>query len=120
MNSFVKLDVEDTISDEEAMLIVNTAIQKFKGDTGQLRNAIGVFLIGRQFGWKPAYLMFDKDSVRKYEKILDIKFRDTMPEEGCYANKSAAWVAMRKVKSFWKAVKGEISGIRSPLVGESN
>lgn len=120
MKSFEELDVKDTISDEEAIVIVNTAIKNFRGDSGQLRNAIGAFLIGRQFGWKPAFLIFDKESVRKYEKMLDVKFRDTMPEEGRYANKSAAWIAMRKVKSFWKAVKGEIPGIRSPFVGKSS
>jgi hypothetical protein len=30
------------------------------------------------------------------------------------ADKSVAWKAARKLSNFWKAVKGEISGIRTP------
>ena len=116
--NFEEIKVADTISDEEAMVIVNRAITNFRGDTAKLRNAIGAFLVARQYGWKPSFLMFDKDSIRKYEVILGVKFRESMPEEGRYANKSAAWSAMKKVKSFWKAVKGEIPGIRSSQVGQ--
>jgi hypothetical protein len=52
--------------------------------------------------------------LRKYEKILGISFRDELPEVGKMADKSVAWTAVQKVSNFWKAVKGEISGIRTP------
>ena len=89
----------------------------FKGDITQLESAIGALIFGRHLGWRPLYLIHDKRTLRKYEEILGVKFQDVLPPEGVRANKSVAWKflndAKRGLKDFWKAVKGEISGVKS-------
>ena len=79
-----------------------------------LEAAIGAYVVGLKIGWKPLLLVHDKKTLSKYEKILGINFRDELPEVGELANKSIAWNAAQRVSNYWKAVKGEIPGIRSP------
>lgn len=93
---------------------IDKVTQDFKGQINELEQAIGMWLVGRQFGWKVMYLVHDRKTIAKYEKILGIEFRNEVPDVGRFAHKSVAWVAAKKVSNFWKAVKGEIPGIRSP------
>jgi hypothetical protein len=92
----------------------NKAIKDFRGQLPTLEAAIGAYIVGQKIGWKPLFLIHDKKTIAKYEKILGIHFRDELPEVGDLANKSMAWRAMQKATNYWKAVKGEIAGIRSP------
>ncbi len=59
-------------------------------------------------------LVHDKKTIRKYEQILGISVRERFPEVGPWAHKSIAWNLVQKVSNFWKAVSGDISGIRTP------
>jgi hypothetical protein len=102
------------------MALIDAAVMRFKGPTDPLRGAIGYFFIARQVGWKPALLMFSQKTVREYEEILQINSRDMFPEVGPMANKSIAWRLSLKVSNFWKAVKGEIKGIRTNEVDDGN
>jgi len=102
------------MTDNEFNKIIYTATTKFKGNLNYLENSIGMLSVGRRFGWKVLYLAHSKTTIRKYEKILDIKIRDVLSEESDLTNKSIAWKALKKVTNFWKAVSGEIPGIRSP------
>ena len=94
--------------------MIDRAIKAFRGQVPTLETAIGAYLVGKQIGWRPLVLIHEKQTLRKYEKILGISFRDELPEVGKMADKSVAWTAVQKVSNFWKAVKGEISGIRTP------
>ena len=94
--------------------MIDRAIKEFRGQVPTLESAIGAYLVGKQLGWRPLVLIHEKQTLRKYEKILGISFRDELPEVGKMADKSVAWTAVQKVSNFWKAVKGEISGIRTP------
>ena len=81
-----------------------------------LEAAIGAYIVGQKIGWKPLLLVHDKKTLAKYEKILGIDFRKELPEVGVWANKSAAWELSQTVSNYWKAVKGEIPGIRTPEI----
>ena len=105
-----------TLSDKELVQLIDKAIEGFMGDFHQLEAAIGVLMAGRRMGWKPLLLIHDRKTIKKYEKILNVTFKEILPEVGDKADKSIAWVAVQKVTSFWKAVKGEISGIKSSQV----
>lgn len=90
------------------------SIKDFRGQMPSLESAIGAYIVGQKIGWKPLLLIHDKKTIAKYERILGIHFRDELPEVGVLAKKSIAWVSVQKVSNYWKAVKGEITGIRSP------
>jgi len=103
-------------SDAELCAIVEKAINNFRGDTEVLRGAIGYAFMARSFGWKPTLLMTGQKTIKLYEEILHIDSRTLFLEEGPTAHRSVAWRAVQKVSNFWKAVKGEIKGIRSSEV----
>jgi len=102
--------------DAELILLVDDAITNFSGDSTNLGRAIGMLFIGRRYGWRVMYLVHSKATIRKYEEILGIKIKDVLPEVGELASRSIAWRAVQNVSSYWKAVKGEIHGIRTPEV----
>lgn len=93
---------------------IDNAVKTFRGNVSTLEAAIGALFVGRQVGWKVLVLVHDKKTIRRYEKILGLDFREIMPEVGPLADKSLAWSAVQKVSNFWKAVSGEIPGIRTP------
>ena len=107
------------LSDKQLVELLDKAIIEFEGDITQLESAIGMLMMSRHLGWKVALLMHDRQTIKKYEEILGIALRDMVPEVGQYAHKSVAWLAVQKISSFWKAVKGEIAGIRSPIVNRT-
>ncbi len=82
-------------------------IKDFRGLMPTLEAAIGAYVVGRKIGWKPLYLIHEKRTIRKYEEILGIRFRDELPEVGEWAHKSIAHDFLEKIKNFWKAVSGE-------------
>ena len=104
------------LSNDDLMVLIDKAVKNFEGNTDNLTGAIGFLMVGQKFGWRIMFFMYSQASVRKYEKILNIKAREYMPELGPYARKAVAWQALQKVTNFWKAVKGEIAGVRSKEV----
>ena len=92
---------------------IDKAIKRFSGGAGELESAIGLFMVARRFGWKVVYLWHSPATIRKYEKIIGLSLKDVADPEGPLARKSVAWSAVQKIGGFWKAVKGEKSGIRS-------
>ena len=105
------------MSEQQLVGVVDKAIKNFRGDSRKLSNAIGYLFIGRKVGWRPALLMYDRKSIREYEKILGVSSKDVMPELGPLENKSLAWRVAKKLSNFWKAVKGETPGYRSTELG---
>ena len=106
------------MTNDELVKTLDDAVKKFKGDATTLESAIGMLVVGRHLGWRALVLIHEKSTIRKYEKILGVNIREALPEEGALAKKSIAWLAVQKVGNFWKAVKGEILGIRSPQLGK--
>ena len=105
-----------TVSDADLLKHINLRISNFRGDITNLEHAIGCFYVGRQLGWKVMLLIHDRKSIKKYEDLLALNFKEHMPEVGSLAHKSLAWQAVQKVSSFWKAVKGEIANVRTTQV----
>lgn len=106
------------MTDQEFLETIDRAITGFKGSIDELESAIGTLATMRKFGWKPLYLIHQRSTMKKYEKILGVNFRDCVPAEGPLARKSVAWTAAQTIGNFWKAVKGEIKGIKTPIINE--
>ena len=101
------------LSNKKLIEITDAAIKKFRGNADELAKAVGMLAIARHYGWKVIYLIHTKRTIKKYEEILSVNIRELVPDEGKLANNSLAWMSAKKVGNFWKAVKGEIPGIRS-------
>ena len=101
------------IPDDQIIPTIDKAIQDYRGNVSELEAAIGVWIVGRQFGWKVMLLMHDRKTLAKYEDILGVDFRTQLDDVGSLAHKSIAWKAMETVSNFWKAVRGEIPNVKS-------
>jgi hypothetical protein len=101
------------ISDTELSAYVDKRFKDFRGDITKFERSLGVFLIAKRVGWKVALLIHDKRTLKECETLLGIDLKQECEEVGPMAKKSLAWSLVQKVDNFWKAVKGEIPGIRS-------
>lgn len=101
------------MDERETIEIIDKAIAKYQGNTDVLASAIGALMIGRHIGWRPLYVMNTRKTLKNYEAILRVSFQKVLPDVGPLAHKSVAWSIAKKLRSFWKAVKGEIPGVKS-------
>lgn len=104
------------LSDKELSDHIAKRVKKFHGNVGDMESAIGCYFVGREFGWKVMLLIHDRKTIKKYETLLDVDFRKELPDVGKHADKSMAWTIVQKLSSFWKAVKGEYPGVKTPEV----
>lgn len=101
------------LTDIDLVKLIDKSIMKFHGNSEELENAIGALMFGRMTGWRPLFLIHSQKSIKKYETILGIEFREVMPEVGPKAKDSIAWKLAQKVTNFWKLVKGEIPNVKT-------
>lgn len=103
------------MTDQEIFSVIDRAVEQFDGNLDELESAIGMLMLGRHYGWRVILLIHSPSTVRKYLKILDLKnLRDVLPEVGALAHRSTAWRLVDGTQNFWKAVRGQLGGIRSP------
>jgi hypothetical protein len=93
--------------------LMDQVIFNFAGDFSELEGALGMYMIGRHFGWKVLYIIHSKKTIRKYEEILGIAVRDVFPEVGPDAERSNGYRAVQHATNFWKSItSGQIEGKR--------
>lgn len=101
----------DLVSPDEAKRrhdVMDQAILRFQGQLDELEGALGMYMIGRHFGWKVLYTIHTKSTVRSYESILGISVREEFLEFGPDAKRSNAYHAINALSNFWKFVSGEV------------
>lgn len=102
------------MDDQKLMAIIHRAIDNFRGDSSQLESAVGALILGQHVGWKVLMLIHSRATLKNYEKILNVEdFRKLMPPTGPLSHRSVAWRLVEGTKNFWKAVRGELGGIKS-------
>lgn len=105
------------MNERDTLQLIDRAIDDFNGNLNDLGSAIGMLMLGRRYGWRVMLLIHSPGTVRKYLKILGLKnLRDAVPEVGELAGRSNAWRLVDGTANFWKVVRGQISGVRSPRV----
>jgi hypothetical protein len=104
------------MTDQEFVTCVNRAVKRFRnGPASQIEQAVGALALGRQTGWKVLFLIHSQETIRNYEKLLDIEFREVLRPEGPKAKQSVAWQAFQGMNNFWDVVSGKVRGIKSAL-----
>jgi len=88
--------------------IEREAIANFKGKLTNLEAALGLLRVVGHVGCRLLVLIHNKRTLRKYEDILNIKFKEYFPDEGPSHERSFGYMAAKKIGNFWKAVSGEI------------
>lgn len=87
--------------------VMDQAIRNFRGQLDELESALGMYMLGRHFGWKVLYIIHSKRTVAKYEEILGIDVRQEFEAEGADAERSVGFLAVQKITNFWKVVSGD-------------
>lgn len=87
--------------------VMDRAIHDFQGILDELEGALGMYMIGRHFGWKVLYIIHSKRTVAKYEAILKINVREEFPETTPDSERSFGFQALQAITNFWKVVSGE-------------
>jgi hypothetical protein len=90
-------------------------VKEFAGDMTVLESALGAFAVGQLVGWRVLLLVHSRATFNRYQKILELNFRDYMPERGKYAHKSHALMIADKVGDFWKVATGALPGRTSKV-----
>ena len=103
--AFANLD-DDKRAELDA--IEKRAVLNYYGPLDELEKAIGILRLGHQFGWRVLVLVHSKRTIRKYEEILGITFREFFPDEGPSARRSIGLRMAHKFDNFWKIVSGDI------------
>jgi hypothetical protein len=101
--------------------VILKACANYQGRIQELQTAIGVYFMLGIYGWRPVYMMIDRKSMIKYQRILgfepdQVDWRTLFPETTQVSDWSEAWRASKGHPNFWKVVKGEVKGIRSPYL----
>jgi hypothetical protein len=85
----------------------DNAIERYQGGGDELETAIGMYVIGRHYGWRVLYILHSKKTIAKYELILGISVRDEFPEEGPAFGRSVGYRIAKTFSNFWKVVSGD-------------
>ena len=108
------------MSDEELLRLVDRVVDQYDGNLDELESAVGMLMLGRYYGWRVLLLVHSPNTVREYQKILGLKsLKEALPEVGRLAHRSDAWRLVEGTRNFWKAVRGQLGGVRSPRIDKS-
>jgi len=97
----------------EIQVTIDNAVANYRGDLRVLESAIGALVVGHYVGRRPLLLVHGSSSVRKYQRVLGVEFRDLIPEEGPMCDRSVGYRISKQVGRFWDSVRGTAPG-RSP------
>jgi hypothetical protein len=98
------------LSDTDAITehhFIHSVVARFTGVSNELESALGMYIIGRYFGWKILHIMHSKNTIKKYEAILGISIREEFPELGLDADRSLVHDSIMQLTNFWQAVSGK-------------
>lgn len=87
--------------------IEREAVINFEGQLDDLEKAIGMLRLGHHLGWRVLVISHSKRTIRKYEGILGITFREYFPPEGPSSDRSRGFRLAEGLANFWKGVSGE-------------
>ena len=91
---------------DEIREITYRAISNYRGQVDKLEAAIGALNLGHHVGWKVLYIIHNKRTIRQFEEILGITFKDYFPDTGPGSDRSFAYETAEKLKKYWKVVNG--------------
>ena len=104
----------------QLMQIAQNAILNYSGDIDVLNSALGMLFTGHYYGWRFLYIVHSKRTVRKYEKVLNIKVNEYFQPTGPLSHRSAGLAEANKHSNFWKCVSGDIQILNRKLITDDS
>ena len=94
---------------EEDLMTICTAWEDFSGPTDVAESAIGALIVGRLIGYDGLRVIHSWKTLRKYEEILKISFKETLPARTPDSRRITGIRLADKFQAFWKAIAGGVS-----------
>lgn len=103
---------KELITDEKWLALkpkFEKSVAGYHGNGEVLEGAWGALLVATQMGWKVAFIMHNQGTIKKYEKITGVKFRELCEPTTPLSGKSWGYKIASNLSSIWKAIRGEES-----------
>lgn len=81
-------------------------VSTFRGNGRELESAVGALYLGKIYGWRVLRVMHASISYRKYQKILQLDFKDWCPDTTPLTARHRGYQLALKAQNFWDLVRG--------------
>jgi hypothetical protein len=95
---------QESLSDPKLVEIIKDACTRFQGNCAVLESAIGALCWGRVVGWHGVRVMHSSRTMRAYEKILGVKFREVLPPTTDHSERLAGIRMAKSLGKFWQVI----------------
>jgi hypothetical protein len=95
------LEIDDATNQHLCRLMA-----QMEGDSIALESALGALVLGQHYGTRALQMIHSPATLRKYEKILGIKYSDHGPARTSMSTKIRGIKVADKLGAFWKVVMG--------------
>jgi hypothetical protein len=85
------------------------AWEKFSGPTGEFESAVGAFVVGRLVGLDGLKVLHNWRTLRKYEDLLGISFKEVLPARTKDTRRINGIRYAERFDQFWKAIAGGVA-----------
>lgn len=92
----------------EQKATVDEAVKNYSGMSDQLAAALGALALGEYLGWRGLLFVHDRRTLKRYEEILGLEFKEVLPEKTDYTERLLGYRIADKIGKFWAVVKGEV------------
>lgn len=82
-------------------------LNSVKGDLAVVESALGALVVGQHYGTRVLQLMHSPATLRKYEKLIGIKYSDYCEERTTLSTRVRGIRYWDKVGGFWAIVMGK-------------
>lgn len=92
----------------EFQQIIKNAFEDYAGDITVFESAVGTLFLGFMVGWRPLLIIHNTATVKRYERLLGVNFRELMPETTPISDRSRGFAFAQQVGNYWDAVRGTL------------
>ena len=94
---------------EDDVVLICEAWEKFEGDLPPFESAVGALIFGRLAGFDALRVVHSWRTLRKYEDILGITFKDRLLDRTPDSRRVNGIRYADKFNQFWKAIAAGVS-----------
>ncbi len=94
---------------DEDFDVISRAWENYGGQSEVIESAIGALLMGRLIGYEGLQVIHSWSTLRKYETILGITFKEVLKLRTPDSRRINGIRYAEKFKQFWKAIAGGVS-----------
>jgi hypothetical protein len=94
---------------EDDLVVICRAWENFEGDLQVFESAVGALLFGRLAGFDALRVVHSWRTLRKYEQILGIAFKDRLRERTADSRRVNGIRYADKFREFWRAIAAGVS-----------